>query len=239
VALDKDWARSLAVGAGACVPWGRLYHGPDDPGGDPLGGADAVPWPVIAKPVWEGSSKGIRRHCLIERPGLDGIGGPRAVLDSLWNDYRQPILVEEFIAGDEVTVGVLGPTHAPHVLGVMRVLPRRPTERFVYSLEVKRDFRRLVRYECPARLPGATLAEIERLAVRIYTALGCRDVARIDFRLRDGVPYFLEANPLPGLNPESSDLVILAEAVGVRHEQLIGRILDAALERLGGEGVTE
>ena len=65
-----------------------------------------------------------------------------------------------------------------------------------------------------------------------YHALGCRDVARIDFRLRDGIPYFIEANPLPGLNPESSDLVIMAGLVGVSHAELIGMILDAALERL-------
>ena len=65
-----------------------------------------------------------------------------------------------------------------------------------------------------------------------YQTLGCRDVARIDFRLRDGVPYFIEANPLPGLNPESSDLVILAGLVGIGHEDLIGMILDAALERI-------
>jgi D-alanine-D-alanine ligase len=149
-------------------------------------------------------------------------------------DYRQPLLAEEFIAGDEVTVGLLGPTHDPRVLGVMRVIPRQPTERFIYSLEVKRDFRRLVDYECPASLPAETLAEIERCAGQAYQALGCRDVARIDFRVRDGVPYFLEANPLPGLNPESSDLVILAEIIGVTHDQLIGMILDAAVERLGG-----
>jgi D-alanine-D-alanine ligase len=92
----------------------------------------------------------------------------------------------------------------------------------------------LVDYECPASLPAETLAEIERCAGQAYQALGCRDVARIDFRVRDGVPYFLEANPLPGLNPESSDLVILAEIIGVTHDQLIGMILDAAVERLGG-----
>jgi D-alanine-D-alanine ligase len=205
-----------------------VYHGPDDPY-YPLWDADCVRWPVIAKPAWEGSSKGIRRHCLIERDDPD----PKAILDALWNDYRQPILVEEFIAGEEVTVGVVGPTRAPRILGVMRVVPRVPCDRFVYSLEVKRDFRRLVDYDCPARLPAGTLANIERLAGRIYEYLGCRDVARIDFRVRDGYPYFLEANPLPGLNPESSDLVILANLVGVSHEQLIGMILDAARERLG------
>jgi D-alanine-D-alanine ligase len=111
------------------------------------------------------------------------------------------------------------------------VLPRQPTERFVYSLEVKRDFRRQVRYECPAHLLPGNSEAVERAALTVYRALGCRDVARIDFRLREGIPYFLEANPLPGLNPDSSDLVIMARMLGWSYDQLIGRILQAAMDR--------
>src|SRR5438552_3182461 len=90
--------------------------------------------PVIAKPTFEGSSKGIRNKCLIERPEDFG---PTVV--GLWKHYRQPIMVEEFIAGDELTVGVIG-NDPPEILGIMRVVPRRPSERFIYSLEVKRDY---------------------------------------------------------------------------------------------------
>jgi D-alanine-D-alanine ligase len=72
---------------------------------------------------------------------------------------------------------------------------------------------------------------IDGAALNAYEVLGCRDVARVDFRVRDGVPYFLELNPLPGLNPESSDLVILAEIVGWTYGQLIESILDAAIAR--------
>ena len=77
------------------------------------------------------------------------------------------------------------------------------------------------------------MAAVEEATLTSYRILGSRDVARIDFRLRDGIPYFIEANPLPGLNPESSDLVIMADLVGVGHAELIGMILDAAMERLG------
>jgi D-alanine-D-alanine ligase len=187
-----------------------------------------LPFPAIVKPAWEGSSKGIRGKCVVNSPRE-----LVAVVGEQQRNYRQPLLVEEFIAGEEVTVGVIGPTHDPRILGVMRVIPREPTEQFVYSLEVKRDFRRLVDYECPARLPAGALAAVERQTVEAYRTLGCRDVARIDFRVRDGVPYFIEANPLPGLNPESSDLVILGDLVGIGHEQLIGLIVDAARDRLG------
>src|SRR5262249_30239645 len=127
-------------------------------------------------------------------------------------------------------VGVIG-NHSPRVIGVMRVLPRQPTERFVYSLEVKRDWKQQVRYECPARLPSDTFKAVEEAALQVYRVLGCRDVARIDFRLRGEVPYFLEATPLPGLNPESSDLVILARLSHWSYAELIRSILQAALDR--------
>ncbi|HLJ92848.1 MAG TPA: D-alanine--D-alanine ligase, partial [Gemmataceae bacterium] len=138
--------------------------------------------------------------------------------------------VEEFIAGDELTVGVIG-NAPPRLVGIMRVLPCTPTAQFVYSLEVKRDYLRQVRYESPPDLPATTIRGIEEAAFRVFAALGCRDVARVDFRLRDGIPYFLEINPLPGLNPESSDLVILARLVGWSYPQLIGSILQAAIDR--------
>jgi D-alanine-D-alanine ligase len=148
--------------------------------------------PHIVKPAWEGSSKGIRGKCIVDtHEELT-----RAIAER--HDQGQPLLVEEFIAGEELTVGVVGNSD-PRVIGVLRVVPLRDEPRFVYSLEVKRDYEARVRYESPP--PGAMPA-VEEAALLAYRALGCRDVARIDFRLRDGVPYFLEANPLPGLDPE-------------------------------------
>jgi D-alanine-D-alanine ligase len=80
-------------------------------------------------------------------------------------------------------------------------------------------------------LPAAKVKAVEEAALKAFQVLGCRDVARIDFRLRGEVPYFLEVNPLPGLNPESSDLVILAGLKGWSYSQLIGGILQAAIDR--------
>jgi D-alanine-D-alanine ligase len=181
--------------------------------------------PLIVKPAWEGSSKGIRGKCVVN--DSDELV---SVVASLLRDYRQPLLVEEYVTGDELTVGVVG-NDPPRIIGIMRVLPTQPTAHFVYSLEVKRDYERLVRYECPALLSEQDTEAVRRASLDAFRALGCRDVARIDFRLRDGVPYFLEVNPLPGLNPESSDLVILARLAGWSYEQLIETILQAALER--------
>jgi D-alanine-D-alanine ligase len=156
--------------------------------------------------------------------------GPAVV--ALWQVYRQPALVEEFIVGDEVTVGMVG-NDPPQPLGVMRVVPKEPSADFVYSLEVKRAWDGVVSYEAPAKLPREVYAAVESDALAAFMALGCRDVARADFRVRDGVPYFLEINPLPGLNPDSGDLCYLAYRMGHTYADLIRLILDAAATRCG------
>lgn len=188
-----------------------------------------IEYPVIVKPAYEGSSKGIRAKCLVESaPQL----GP--LVADLLGAYRQPVLVEEFIIGDEVTVGMVGNDPA-RVIGAMRILPQAATDRFIYSLEVKRDFERRVRYEVPARLEPAVLDRIGCAASAAYDVLGCRDVSRLDFRVRDGEAYLLEVNPLPGLNPETGDLVLLARGMGVEHFELVSMIFSASCSRYGLE----
>jgi D-alanine-D-alanine ligase len=222
VTLDKDCARRLVRSHGGIVPRGQVF--------DPDADLDAVrrlprlAWPAIVKPAWEGSSKGIRGKCVVDTPAelADALEARR--------DQRQPMLVEEFIAGEELTVGVVG-NSPPRVVGVLRVVPLVASERFVYSLEVKRDYASRVRYESPPQIPAEHLRAVEEAALLVYRALGCRDVARIDFRLRDGVPYFLEVNPLPGMNPETSDLVIVARLGGMSYEELIRAIVESALAR--------
>jgi D-alanine-D-alanine ligase len=218
VGLDKDVARRLVAAAGAPVPKGFVVTSkqPYD--------ATAVPYPAIIKPAWEGSSKGIRGKCIVHSPSELAERLPVVL-----RDYEQPVLVEEFIAGDEFTVGVLG-NDPPRVLGAMHVIPRKPTTEFVYSLEVKRDWENQVRYEF-AQPSSASALDMNALAA--YRALGCRDIARIDFRIRDGVPYFLEANPLPGLNAETGDIVLIARAMKVSHKRLVNSVVESAVQRLG------
>jgi D-alanine-D-alanine ligase len=237
--LDKDMALRTVQDAEVTVPNGILLSFPPGLPGEPIeydGDFAEFPGmvtesglqlPLIAKPVCEGSSKGIRSKCLIET--LEDVG-PTVV--SLWKDYRQAVLLEEFIAGDEVTVGIVG-NDPPRILGCMRVLPKQPTEHFVYSLEVKRDWENRVQYECPPQLPKETLDALEEAALAAYEILGIRDVARIDFRIRDGIPYFLEANPLPGMNPETGDLLLICKAMGITHAELVATILREAATRCG------
>jgi D-alanine-D-alanine ligase len=245
--LDKRMAKRL-VQSGSDVKFPRGWTLPSDPdeGGegilallfdesDPVGrwgGSDGPP-PLILKPAFEGSSKGIRGRCVAE-----SAEEAFEVYRDLARDYEQPILAEEFIAGDEVTVGLVGNDGSlrggnAFVIGAMRILPRQPDDQFVYSLEVKRDWKNRVDYESPAQLPDPLIAELTVAALDVSAALQCRDLARVDFRVRDGVPYFIEANPLPGLAPVTSDLVILAEGHGIGYADLIRRILHASLTRVG------
>ncbi len=233
VALDKDMTRRLVEAAGLTVPKGfTIAPPPGEYDGDhaefpPLLEDAGLTCPVIVKPALEGSSKGIRSTALVRTAAEFG---PAVV--ALWKEYRQAALVEEFIAGDEVTVGIVG-NDPPQPLGVMRVVPKEPTPDFVYSLEVKRAWDGVVSYEAPAKLPNGVYAEVVADALAAFAALGCRDVARADFRVRDGVPYFLEINPLPGLNPDSGDLCYLAYRMGHTYADLIRLILGAAVTRCG------
>lgn len=185
---------------------------------------DRLRYPVIVKPNDEGSSKGIRDNPLATTPAA-------ALERCRWlrQRYHCPVLVEEFLPGAEVTAGLAGPAHSPRLLGLMQIAPAQDDPAFVYSLKVKRDYERRVRYHVPPQLPQSTLDEIERLAIVAYRLLDCRDIARIDFRLdAAGRPRFLEANPLPGLNPRHSDLVIMTRG-RIPYDDLVrGMLRDAA-----------
>jgi D-alanine-D-alanine ligase len=145
--------------------------------------------------------------------------------------YKQPALVEQYLPGREFTVGIVGNGDDARVLGVCEILLREKAEANVYSLHNKELCEDLVIY-APATDPEALLAGSR--ALDAYRALECRDTARIDFRSdANGEPYFLEANPLAGLNPWHSDLPILAAQNGIEFTALIGMILDAGLARYG------
>lgn len=189
-------------------------------------------YPVFVKPNDEGSSIGIRRESL-----CSGVESAVARCGWLREHYACPILVEEFLPGAEVTVAVRGNGSSVAVLGQMEIAAAQEGGApFLYGLEAKRDFRRQVRYHVPPRLPAERLRELGSLALTAYRLLGCRDIARLDFRLdASGQPRFLECNPLPGLNPDTSDIVILCRALadGPSHASLVQGILRDAAHRHG------
>ena len=222
VCLDKPLAKELVAAEGVATPQWRLITD-----GENLSRIawEQFPFPAIVKPAYEGSSKGIHLTSVV-----DNAGNLLAEVSRLLEAYRQPVLVEEFISGDEVTVGIIGNTPSK-VIGIMRILPRKKEGRFVYSVEVKRDYLNLVDYECPPQLADEIKERIALASLKVFRVLGCRDFARLDFRLSPkGVPYFLEINPLPGLSGYS-DLVIIAQKLGWTHQRLTQAVLEAALKR--------
>jgi D-alanine-D-alanine ligase len=223
VCLDKPLTKTLVTTAGVRTPRWTLITDRNELNDST---ADGWPLPAFIKPAYEGSSKGIRLGSRVET-----LKQAADVASGLLERYRQPVMIEEFIAGDEVTVGILGNT-PPSVLGIMRILPRQHNSHFVYSLEVKRDYEQLVDYECPAQLSDGTLEEIKDMSLKVFKTLGCRDFSRLDFKLdSQGIPYFLEVNPLAGLNPKSGDLPIMSYKLGWTYPALISTIFNAALQR--------
>lgn len=222
ICLDKELTKKMVAMEGVITPRWQLVANFEE--------LKSIDWnefmfPLMVKPAHEGSSKGIRLSSVVMN-----MKELESEAKRQFDGYSQSLMVEEFIGGDEVTVGIIG-NEPPQVLAMMRILPRKKTEHFVYSIEVKRDYMELVDYECPPKLDKQVIKKLENAGLKIFKILGCRDFARIDFRLdKDGNPYFLEINPLPGLGSHS-DLVIMAAMLGIPHKELINSILTAAVKR--------
>jgi D-alanine-D-alanine ligase len=172
--------------------------------------------------------------------------------------YRQPILVEHFVDGRELTVGVIGnlgpivarrlndrviPEELPESLTFMPVMEidtraYEASEAGIYTNRIKTELAHDFHYTCPAPIDDNLAHRLKALTAAVFRVTGAKDVARVDFRLdvETGEPYILEVNPLPGLNPGYSDLCLQAQAAGMNYEQLVNAIVDAAVERLGQNG---
>ncbi|KMY66748.1 D-alanine--D-alanine ligase [Desulfocarbo indianensis] len=184
-----------------------------------------LPFPLFAKPVAEGTGRGVTPLSKVEdRARLV------AVCRELLARYQQPVLVETFLPGREFTVGVLGTGPEARALGVMEVELLAQAEAGVYSYVNKEECESRVRYFLADDAQARRAAEV---ALQAYRALGCRDAGRVDLRCdAKGLPHFLEVNPLAGLHPEHSDLPILCSLAGVTFRELIEGVVDSACRRL-------
>jgi D-alanine-D-alanine ligase len=183
-------------------------------------------FPLFAKPVAEGTSKGITHNSRI-----NSLGALRKVCARLLKRYDQPVLVERFLPGREFTVGILGTGAQARTVGTLEVNLNPGADAEIYSYRNKQEWRELVTY---ALLEEPLLRDqVEAVALAAWNSLGCRDGGRVDIRLDDqGVPNFIEVNPLAGLNPRSSDLPILAGMRGLPYASLIHAIFESACERI-------
>jgi D-alanine-D-alanine ligase len=218
--LDKAVAKRLVRDAGVPTPAFAVAE---------TSASELAGWehfPAFVKPLAEGTGKGCEAASLVHDAGELAAAATRVI-----ERYRQPALVEHYLSGREFTVGIVGNGQEARVLGVCEILLKEHAEANVYSLHNKELCEDLVIY-APADAGEARL--VGTRALEAYRALECRDAARIDFRSdAKGEPYFLEANPLAGLNPWHSDLPILAAQNGVEFVALIGMILDAGVARYG------
>jgi len=205
--------------------------------------AEKLTLPLFVKPVHEGSSKGITDSNLCrDRDQLF------RQTEFLLENYRQPVLVEEFLPGKEFTCAVLGNGDEATVLPLVAMnfesLPEGALP--IYSFDAKfvwdRPENPLDIFQCPARITRELQASIERVTLDAFRVLGCRDWARIDVRLdADGKPNVLEVNPLPGILPDPADpdpadnscLPKAARAAGIGYEELIQNCLKYAAARQG------
>lgn len=186
-----------------------------------------LPFPLFAKPLAEGTSKGISpASLLLDQPALD------ARCRELLVRFAQPVLVERYLPGREVTVGVLGTGPRARVLAVMEVLLRGGAQAGIYSLHSKENYEEMVDYRL-IDLDSPLGREAAELALGVWRGLGCRDAGRVDLRAgEDGRLQFIEVNPLAGLHHLHSDLPIMARLAGWSFSQLLAAIVESACERL-------
>lgn len=207
------------------LPTARFYvavQNSDPLDHDAAGGA--LRFPLFVKPVAEGSSKGISSLCRVEESSELA-----PAVSALLERFQQPVLIEEYLPGREVTVGIVGTAEKARALGTLEITFEGRAEAHAYSYLNKQDYVGRISY---AVVDDEFAREAEALAVRAWRGLGCRDAGRVDLRAdADGRPSIMEINPLAGLQPGYSDLVILAERKGISHTELISEIIRSAQVR--------
>jgi D-alanine-D-alanine ligase len=219
LSLHKGMAKHAVRDLGVPTPDFAVVDDPAD------AAAVNLPVPLFAKPVAEGTSKGIDARSKITDPQE-----LPAVCAELLRTYRQPVLVETFLPGREFTVGLLGTGRRARAVGVLEVAVRGHAETDAYSFATKKNYHDLVDY---SRLEDGLADRCMELALRVWRGLGCRDAGRVDIRLDAAdTPNFLEVNPLAGLHPIDSDLPIICRLSGIEYDDLIGQIMQSASERL-------
>ena len=244
LALDKPMTKRVLTYHDLPTPSFQTFERVEEPLSSDMA------FPLFVKPSREGTGMGVSGRSIVRNE--DEL---REQVDYILKRYKQPALVEGYIEGREVTVGLVGnligpvarrlpeDEEAPRIQSGLRFFPPmevnlKPFENsdVVYSGRLKVDMADQLDYLCPAPLDSDMVDELNWLTAAVFRVTGALDVSRVDFRLDahdNWKPYILEINPLPGLSPGISDLVIEAAAEGVDHTYLVNMILDTALERYG------
>jgi len=229
ISLDKAVTKKILRSEGILTPDFQVFSGVDEKL------KAGLKFPLIVKPNSEGSAKGILATSVVrdEKRLYQEI-------ERVCHLYDQQILVEEFIEGMELTIAMIGNED-------IRALPPmeidfsscKKSGEFFYSWRMKefqgnKEMGLVPDFYCPARLEKSIMQKVEETAKKTHRAIGCSDLSRVDIRLsKDNIPYVLEINPLPGLDPLESNFTIIAKSCGMDYIDLINSILNSALKRWG------
>lgn len=209
ICMDKRVSKSLAENKGIKTPaWITLEKNEDPPK------AISMSYPVVVKPSREGSSIGLSI--------VQDSGGLKDAI-ALAKQHTGVVLIEEYIKGKEITVSVIGSEAYP----IVEIIPSH--EFYDYQCKYTKG---MSEYRCPAEIPEEQTKEIQDIALRIHSMMGCRHYSRVDFRMDEKeTAYFLEINTLPGMT-ETSLLPKSAKAKGISFNQLIEKLISLAIQKV-------
>ena len=216
--LHKGMTKHIIHDLGIPTPAFAVIKGEEDIAGVML------PFPLFAKPVAEGTGKGITAMSKINtREELP------PVCKNILNTFRQPVLLETYLPGREFTVGILGTGKEARALGAIEVILRPTAEKNAYSYENKENYDKLVQY---VLVNDDEARQAMAISLAAWRGLDLKDAGRVDLRSdAHGLPNFMEVNALAGLNPVRSDLPILCNLLGITYHELISSIIESALRR--------
>ena len=219
IALDKGLTKTIIQKLGIATPDFFVLKN--------LSELDKVnlPYPLFAKPIAEGTGKGINANSKISNKTE-----LKETCEKLLKEFNQPVLVETFLPGDEYTVGIVGTGDDAGVIGVMEIILGKKAEAEIYSYSNKDNYEDRVSYKLAE--PKAE-KQCSELALAAWRGLGCRDGGRVDVRMdKNGIVNFIEINPLAGLNYITSDLPIMCGLKGIDFNDLIKWIVESAQKRI-------
>jgi D-alanine--D-alanine ligase len=224
VNMDKQLAKTVLSARGVRVPKGVLVT----PGSK--AGVDGLTYPLIVKPNSEGSSKGIFKDSVVENPAEC-----KARVAKLLEQYPAGVVVEEFISGREINVPILEAFPAKLLSPVEHIIESKALGRkyniFDYELKQMPNDSPYLRVECPPKFTAGEKKAVMDMARQVLAIMNCPDFGRVDFRLReDGVPFFIELNPLPSLHHAASTMTA-AKVKGLEYKDVIRLIVKSAAKR--------
>lgn len=215
IGMNKVRTKQIAVFHGIPTAAFEIFEHGQDLGADCIKAKENLRFPVMVKPCEEGSSLGVVK-----------VNQPEELVDVVMktcSDFGCAI-VEEYIEGEEITVGLL---ENKRTVTALPVLQLKPSSEF-YDFEAKYNHG-MTEFVVPAEIPEETATMAQELAMKVHAVLGCRGFSRVDFIIdSEGIPQLTEINTLPGMT-ETSDLPAQAKASNIGYEELVQKMLRTAL----------